>query len=141
MAFAVDKKGNLWILGGKMAFNDESIFPKNFGYDYFNTPTKTKLLSVTRERLALDEGSLLRTKNVIYSAKVILITIENIPAAGGSTEEIQIVLKDKGEGKWDLTRGDLNNPFIFEDKLWDVEKETDDSKEFLSPKAVLKVTA
>ena len=124
-----------------MALNDESIFPKSFGYDHFNMPTKTKLLEVAQKRLALDESSLLRTKNVIYSAKMILITIEQISAAGGLAEEIQIVLKDNGEGKWDLTRVDLNNPFIFEDKLWHVEKESEDAKELLNPKAVLKVTA
>jgi len=57
VAFAVDRKGKLWILGGKMAVQDQEIFPKNLGFDHFNTPTKTKLLEVAKQRLALGDGT------------------------------------------------------------------------------------
>jgi hypothetical protein len=49
------------------------------------------------------------------------------------------MLKDNGEGKYEMTRVDLNNAFIFEDKIWQIEKPIEDVKEILCPKAVLKI--
>ncbi len=52
VAFACDKKGKLWVLGGWLATKDESVFPMNFGEtDFFHKPTKTRLTEAVKDKL------------------------------------------------------------------------------------------
>ena len=53
IAFAVDKKGKLWVLGGKLAVQDDAIFPRDLGSDFFEGPTRTKLTEILRANLGL----------------------------------------------------------------------------------------
>ena len=49
VAFAVNKTGNLYILGGKLAFENEDIFPKEFGCNMFEGPQRTNLYHAIKE--------------------------------------------------------------------------------------------
>ena len=41
IAFAVDKKNNLWVLGGKLGAASDEIFPMDLGSQTFQLPKKT----------------------------------------------------------------------------------------------------
>lgn len=48
VAFAVEKDGELVVIGGSLVYPDRSIFPISLGYEHFSIPTRTYLLRVVR---------------------------------------------------------------------------------------------
>lgn len=67
------------VVGGSLPVKDGSIFPMSLGYDYFNIPTRTKLLKVVRERLSVEPSVILKVVDLQYNTEVILVTIESTP--------------------------------------------------------------
>ena len=53
VSFGVDNKGLLWVLGGKMALENEKIFPMELEAPFFKKPTKTKLHLAVQQALVL----------------------------------------------------------------------------------------
>lgn len=85
----------------------------------FEAPTKTKLYESVKSLLSLEDSIKVQVKDISYSEKLILLTIETLQA-DGSSEEVRISLVDGGEGKYKLNKISEKNAFILEDNLWQV---------------------
>lgn len=85
----------------------------------FEAPTKTKLYESVKSLLSLADSIKVQVKDLSYSEKLILLTIETLQA-DGSSEEVRISLVDGGEGKYKLNKISEKNAFILEDNLWQV---------------------
>ena len=65
-----------------MAFENEDIFPKEFGCEIFEAPTFTNFNKAVKSLLQLADSVKLRVKDMNYSEKLILLTIEKTSADG-----------------------------------------------------------
>ena len=76
VAFAVDSNGNLWVLGGKLAYANEEIFSMEYGLDMYEAPQKTNLYQAVKAMLQLEDSVRVKVTDVNYTPKLILITVE-----------------------------------------------------------------
>ena len=63
---------------------DDVIFPKEFGSDVFEVPTKSSLYDSIKMLLSLSESVDVKVKDICYSEKIILVTFDTIQADGTS---------------------------------------------------------
>jgi len=98
VSFAVDRSGLLWVLGGKLAVQDQKIFPMDMSDSFFRQPTKSALHFALMEILALPETTKVAVKDLSYTEKVILITVQLVTLEESPPEEVVITLSDDGNG-------------------------------------------
>ena len=115
----MDKKGKLWVLGGKMAVQDRVIFPCAYGETNFWQPTKSNFAFIIKKMFRMVGAIAIKVKDLTYSEKLMLIKFDICPD-DDDPMEMQVMLSvDEANGCYKVKKVDTDpGLFVFEDQLW-----------------------
>ena len=93
----------------------------------------------------------MKVKNIQYAERTILVTVEssytsdNLSAAldlpESEPEVFNVVLKDDGNGKYNISRLDVDNVFIYNNNLWSIDERNQEQEEAKQIPGVLSIVA